>query len=60
MHQSTPAPSPAAAPAQVISVQPIVLAAPGRAVELQLRVSAPAAGSALPILLLSHGHGPSN
>ena len=33
MHQSTPAPSPAAAHAQVISVQPIVLAAPGRAFE---------------------------
>ena len=60
MRQSTSAPNPAAAPAQVISIQPIVLAVPGRDVELQLRVSAPAAGSELPILLLSHGHGPSN
>ena len=37
-----------------------MLPAPGRAVDLQVRVSAPVTGSELPILLLSHGHGPSN
>ncbi|ATB38005.1 hypothetical protein CYFUS_003431 [Cystobacter fuscus] len=48
------------APTPVLSVSPIVLPAPGRAVDLQVRVSAPVTGSALPILLLSHGHGRSN
>jgi predicted dienelactone hydrolase len=43
-----------------MSIHPIVLSVPGRAVELQLRVSAPVTGNDLPILLLSHGHGPSN
>ncbi|MFF5056183.1 alpha/beta hydrolase family protein [Micromonospora sp. NPDC000663] len=46
--------------APVLSVSPIVLPAPGRAVDLQVRVSAPMAGSDLPIILLSHGHGQSN
>ena len=53
-------PTPAARPTQVLSLSPVVLPAPGRAVELQLRVSAPVTGGELPILLLSHGHGPSN
>jgi predicted dienelactone hydrolase len=44
----------------VLSVSPIVLRAPGRAVDLHVRVSAPVTGSALPIILLSHGHGPSH
>ncbi|ABP55407.1 alpha/beta hydrolase family protein [Salinispora tropica] len=48
------------APAPVLSVSPVVLPAPGRAVDLHLRVSAPVAGDELPIILLSHGHGPSN
>ncbi|WP_437605539.1 dienelactone hydrolase family protein [Sorangium sp. So ce834] len=47
-------------PTPVLSVSPLVLSAPGRAVDLQVRVSAPVTGSELPILLLSHGHGPSN
>ena len=47
-------------PTPVLSISPIVLPAPGRAVELQVRVSAPVTGSGLPILLLSHGHGRSN
>ena len=46
--------------AQILSVHPITLPVPGRPVALELRVSAPATGSELPILLLSHGHGPSN
>ncbi|MFI9362813.1 alpha/beta hydrolase family protein [Kitasatospora sp. NPDC053057] len=47
-------------PAPVLSVSPMVLPTPGRAVDLQLRVSAPVTGSDLPIILLSHGQGPSN
>lgn len=47
-------------PAPVLSVSPVVLPAPGRAVDLQVRVSAPTTGGELPILLLSHGHGPSH
>ncbi|XXS83450.1 chlorophyllase [Sorangium sp. So ce176] len=48
------------APTPVLSVSPIVLPAPGRAVDLQVRASAPVTGSELPIILLSHGHGYSN
>ncbi len=44
----------------VLSVGPVVLPAPGRAVDLQVRVSAPVTGSDLPIILLSHGQGHSN
>ncbi|TVT43788.1 chlorophyllase [Hymenobacter setariae] len=44
----------------VVSLSPVVLAAPARAVDLQLRISLPRTGHDLPILLLSHGHGASN
>ncbi|GAA3889194.1 alpha/beta hydrolase family protein [Streptomyces sedi] len=44
----------------VLSLAPVTLPSPGRAVPLQLRVSAPASGTELPVVLLSHGHGPSN
>lgn len=44
----------------VLSVAPIVIPAPGRLIELHVRVTAPVSGDRLPILLLSHGHGPSN
>jgi predicted dienelactone hydrolase len=44
----------------VLSVGPVVLPAPGRTVDLQMRVSAPVTGSELPIILLSHGLGFSN
>ncbi|MEU0927793.1 alpha/beta hydrolase family protein [Streptomyces malaysiensis] len=47
-------------PAPVLSVSPVVLPAPDRAVDLQLRVSAPVTGSDLPVILLSHGQGYSN
>ncbi|WP_433664158.1 alpha/beta hydrolase family protein [Nocardia sp. CA-128927] len=47
-------------PTPVLSVSPVVLSAPGRPVDLQLRVSAPLTGSDLPIILLSHGQGHSN
>ncbi|MGW7576455.1 alpha/beta hydrolase family protein [Streptomyces sp. NPDC054765] len=44
-------------PAPVLSVGPVVLSAPGRAVDLEMRVSAPVTGSDLPVILLSHGQG---
>ncbi|MEU7235562.1 alpha/beta hydrolase family protein [Streptomyces chrestomyceticus] len=44
-------------PTPVLSVAPVVLTVPGRAVDLQLRISAPVAGSDLPVVLLSHGQG---
>jgi dienelactone hydrolase len=47
------------APAPVISVSPIILAAPDRSVDLQVRVSAPVTGSQLPLILLAHGFGSS-
>ncbi|MFI6597268.1 alpha/beta hydrolase family protein [Nonomuraea sp. NPDC050536] len=47
-------------PAPVLSVSPVVLPAPGRAVDLQVRISTPVTGSELPVILLSHGLGFSN
>ncbi|MEV6794457.1 chlorophyllase [Streptomyces sp. NPDC051320] len=47
-------------PAPVLSVSPVVLSAPGRAVDLEVRVSAPVTGGDLPVILLSHGQGYSN
>ncbi|MFD0319009.1 alpha/beta hydrolase family protein [Streptomyces flavalbus] len=47
-------------PAPVLSVSPVTLSVPGRPVDLELRVSAPVTGTGLPVVLLSHGHGPSN
>lgn len=44
----------------VASYGPVTLSVPGREAPLQLRVSAPAAGDRLPVILLSHGHGRSN
>lgn len=51
---------PVSTPTPVLSYSPVVLSAPGRAVDLQMRVSAPARGRDLPVILLSHGHGNSN
>ncbi|MGY4921074.1 alpha/beta hydrolase family protein [Streptomyces sp. 900105755] len=47
-------------PAPVLSYSPVTLSVPGRPVDLQVRVSVPAAGTGLPVVLLSHGHGGSN
>ncbi|MGA6159703.1 alpha/beta hydrolase family protein [Stenotrophomonas sp. NPDC087984] len=47
-------------PAPVLSYSPVVLSVPGRPVDLQVRVSAPETGTGLPVILLSHGQGPSN
>src|SRR5258705_9634735 len=60
MSESTFTSAAVSKPAPVLSVSPVVLSAPGRAVDLQVRVSAPVTGSELPIILLSHGQGYSN
>ncbi|OBH29008.1 chlorophyllase [Mycobacterium sp. E342] len=39
----------------VISVRPVTLAAPDRGHDLQVRVSAPASGRGLPVIVFSHG-----
>lgn len=44
----------------IISFSPVVLPVAGRHVDLEIKVSAPASGNNLPVILLSHGHGPSN
>ncbi|MEV7738023.1 chlorophyllase [Streptomyces sp. NPDC088921] len=49
-----------ASSAPVLSYSPVVLSVPGRPVDLQVRVSAPETGTDLPVILLSHGQGPSN
>ncbi|MEW2033758.1 alpha/beta fold hydrolase [Streptomyces roseifaciens] len=47
----------AGAPTTVVSVKPVVLPAPGRGEDLQVRVSAPATGGELPVIVFSHGFG---
>jgi predicted dienelactone hydrolase len=44
----------------IISFSPVILPVDGRHVDLEMKVSAPASGNNLPVILLSHGHGPSN
>ena len=44
-------------PTPVVSVGPVVLAAPERGTDLQVRVSAPASGSQLPLIVFAHGFG---
>ena len=41
----------------VVSVSPVALSSPGRPVSLEVRVSAPATGSDLPVIVFSHGNG---
>jgi predicted dienelactone hydrolase len=50
-------PAPEAAP--TMSISPLRLPAPNRGAPLELRITAPMTGDNLPIILLSHGHGPS-
>lgn len=42
-----------------VSINPVTLAAPARGLPLEMRITAPMTGNNLPIILLSHGHGPS-
>ncbi|MEV4890804.1 chlorophyllase [Nonomuraea sp. NPDC055795] len=41
----------------VVSAHPVVLPVPGRGEDLRVRVSAPATGSGLPVVVFSHGFG---
>ncbi|NIK40465.1 pimeloyl-ACP methyl ester carboxylesterase [Xanthomonas arboricola] len=50
---------PVRAPVSTASYSTVALSAPSRGLPLQLRVTAPVSGDVLPIILLSHGHGPS-
>ncbi|WP_084959170.1 alpha/beta hydrolase family protein [Thermoactinospora rubra] len=45
------------APTTVMSAKPVVLPAPDRGEDLQVRVSAPATGGDLPVIVFSHGFG---
>ncbi|WP_326601292.1 alpha/beta hydrolase family protein [Streptomyces sp. NBC_01800] len=49
----------AGTPTTVVSAKPVVLSAPGRGEDLQVRVSAPATGNDLPVIVFSHGFGSS-
>jgi fermentation-respiration switch protein FrsA (DUF1100 family) len=42
---------------KVISVSPVVLSAPERGLDLQVRISAPLVGNQLPVILFAHGFG---
>lgn len=44
----------------VFSYHPVTMQVEGRPVDLQMKVSAPASGNDLPVIILSHGHGRSN
>ena len=51
---------PVAPPGMTVSYSPIFLDTPQRGRPLELRITGPVSGVGLPIVLLSHGHGPSN
>ncbi len=51
---------PVSEPTPVVTYTPVVMPVPGRSVPLQIKVSVPADGSDLPVILLSHGHGQAN
>ena len=46
-------------PVSTISITPVMLDAAGRPKPIEMRITAPMQGRNLPIILLSHGHGPS-
>ncbi|GGS64127.1 chlorophyllase [Streptomyces griseoviridis] len=50
---------PVPAPTPVSSHYPVLIDVPGRPVPLAVRVTAPATGTELPVIVFSHGHGPS-
>ena len=43
----------------VLAVSPVTISASGRGLDLEMKVTAPVTGRDLPVILLSHGHGPS-
>jgi hypothetical protein len=50
---------PVDAPSQTLSINSIVIDVPDRLIPLELRITAPVQGEDLPVILFSHGHGPS-
>lgn len=52
--------APLTAADQIVAFSPLRFEVPGRQATLELRVTMPATGENLPIILLSHGHGASN
>lgn len=48
---------PASEPVPAVTYSPLTLTVPGRPAPLELKVSMPATGTNLPVILLSHGHG---
>ena len=61
MNATKPAPLDLATgdPTPIVSITPVVLSAPDRGDDLQVRVSAPATGERLPVVVFSHGFGES-
>lgn len=60
MTRNTPAPGAVHLPAiAVLSAAPVLLAAPDRGTDIELRVSAPVGGTDLPVIIFSHGNGQS-
>lgn len=51
---------PVCEPTPVVTYSPMILESSARAIDLEVKVSAPATGSDLPVILLSHGHGNAN
>jgi pimeloyl-ACP methyl ester carboxylesterase len=51
--------SPLETTSQVISVRPVTLPAPARGIDLQVRITAPTAGTDLPVIVFAHGFGQS-
>ncbi|XMN10145.1 alpha/beta hydrolase family protein [Streptomyces griseobrunneus] len=41
---------------RIVAVKPIAVAAPGRSVDLQVKVTAPLSGHGLPVIVFSHGN----
>ncbi|NEE59446.1 chlorophyllase, partial [Streptomyces sp. SID8455] len=41
---------------RIVAVKPIAVAAPGRSVDLQVKVTAPLSGHDLPVIVFSHGN----
>jgi dienelactone hydrolase len=51
---------PVSDPTPIFAFSPLTLTVPDRPVPLELKVSAPATGTDLPVIVLSHGHGGAN
>ena len=51
---------PVSEPCAVLTYRPVVVPVVGRPIDLSIYVSAPVTGTDLPVIVFSHGHGPSN